>query len=731
MFSKHASYIKKCYPVRAEENQSIPRQSELAYLTFYATSRPEKLKKIGIYLEVRVKSYVWNLQDAYLYILVFDLFRKCLVTLQILNALLDACSHEAHFIAKNVLVMLTDMIHAARTALTVDIAHTFIVFCKHHTGTLMDVDQEYTGMYNNLVNQFCRLCFDPTQPVQPSEGLRWLGGKVLLAVVSSPATHSTDAKAYMRRVVPALVANINDPVVWTQFEQADEDVANALLLQRETTTEADLNRLSMHCLQKLVAMSSALNVKLAVVGVVRFLDEYDRWIPRQFAVDLIQSLLGATQSQNRFVVVAELLSQLDMCRQGIDGNKQLALANCVHVLLLHGVTFVGISVLEVLNTLLTQLLKSINSRLTTEEKVGTAVRVEDELITCIRALGQRVYYAGQVGDVVECLVKKLRRTEGEGTEKETAVLVDKEHLVAILDCIVGVLQTSREAEATGEFGVRFAVPVDVLEEQLLPLMLHHDPDVRQRIFFTFHTFMDDVTGTNAKGRKMTTHVTVHHALFRYRLHQQLFTALQSPQTMPQDILMMHQLFVQSLKRFQEDEVVKCLPLMFTLFKNIPTLKDNGRKTALLALIIDYVRAIGETMTINELAEYGQSMKADVQESNLWPTWWDAYFAQSEWYPPTDLSYDSIDSFHLNWLDKSRVIAMVSADARFQAQYSDVDKRLKMDFNQMTPPKGDDGGNEALKSKIRSSRNLDLMKPKFIAPIAPALDARLFAEQSSG
>lgn len=48
---KHATLIKNCYPTTGGTS---PRSSELSYLTFYASSRPAKLTKVGTFLQRKV-----------------------------------------------------------------------------------------------------------------------------------------------------------------------------------------------------------------------------------------------------------------------------------------------------------------------------------------------------------------------------------------------------------------------------------------------------------------------------------------------------------------------------------------------------------------------------------------------------------------------------------------------------------------------------------------------------
>lgn len=52
-YVKHATLINNCYPEK--EGEKGPRSSELSYLVFYASSRPVKLTKVGLFLEKKVE----------------------------------------------------------------------------------------------------------------------------------------------------------------------------------------------------------------------------------------------------------------------------------------------------------------------------------------------------------------------------------------------------------------------------------------------------------------------------------------------------------------------------------------------------------------------------------------------------------------------------------------------------------------------------------------------------
>lgn len=70
----------KCYP-RLPKNSTAdvkPNSSELSYLLYYASTRQDKLTKVGTFLEQKTAHDVYRYQST-----------RVLVTLQILTALLE------------------------------------------------------------------------------------------------------------------------------------------------------------------------------------------------------------------------------------------------------------------------------------------------------------------------------------------------------------------------------------------------------------------------------------------------------------------------------------------------------------------------------------------------------------------------------------------------------------------------------------------------------------------
>ncbi|KNE64215.1 hypothetical protein AMAG_09258 [Allomyces macrogynus ATCC 38327] len=102
-FVKHASLVNKVYPPKPplDGSPAVPNGSELAYLVFYAQHRPEKLAKVGRYLQKRV---LWDLSHN----------RKWChpVSLATLDSLLDACPTYTPYFAARIVRILTELLNA-------------------------------------------------------------------------------------------------------------------------------------------------------------------------------------------------------------------------------------------------------------------------------------------------------------------------------------------------------------------------------------------------------------------------------------------------------------------------------------------------------------------------------------------------------------------------------------------------------------------------------------------
>ncbi|CAO3675593.1 unnamed protein product [Rhizopus stolonifer] len=126
-YAKHATLINNCYPEKEGENK--PRSSELSYLVFYASSRPVKLTKVGLYLEKKVE------RDA-------SRGRKQNnhVTLDIMKALIQSCHRDLNLFSKYVAKIIEIVLETNDIELVDHACQVFVVFTEYHDGSTLGVD---------------------------------------------------------------------------------------------------------------------------------------------------------------------------------------------------------------------------------------------------------------------------------------------------------------------------------------------------------------------------------------------------------------------------------------------------------------------------------------------------------------------------------------------------------------------------------------------------------------
>ena len=140
---KHQLLVLKCYP-RLPKNSAAdiqPNSSELAYLTYYASSRTSKLPKVGAFLERKTAKDVYKAQSA-----------RVLVTLQILTALLNIKSLESPggfpLIAPHVLRILIDILNNTTDISLIEATQTtWSAFCAHQAQVILAADHSYQNLY--------------------------------------------------------------------------------------------------------------------------------------------------------------------------------------------------------------------------------------------------------------------------------------------------------------------------------------------------------------------------------------------------------------------------------------------------------------------------------------------------------------------------------------------------------------------------------------------------------
>ncbi|KAG9236100.1 hypothetical protein BJ875DRAFT_246411 [Amylocarpus encephaloides] len=462
---KHQVLILKCYPTRTKSAVDVkPNSSELSYLLYYATTRRSKVQKVGAFLEKKTASDVWRARIG-----------NVQVTLQILAGLIEKAPRDLPLYAPSVLKILNIILRSRDITMVESSIPTFEAFCDHHDGASLAADQEYLHQYEEIVQIYASFASTRTPPMKPPAtapvAMRWrnVGLEAIKSVASSDALASV-AGRQLDVIIPMLLENIwtdNEDFVDMLEDRAEQEVktdAEKSLLRRRTSTatvrtvdtsgnptaaaisattadadklaEENIGVLAMQCLQQIFVLPNRAQIHGATTATLDFIadrvaqkesvidekpkgDRYGGWATKVFEL-----IAGWTPVQDRYVILVTAMDVLVHSPVVEDRlQEQLVLATMVDSLLKSDINLIGLSVMDVLLSLIHHVVKLLQlSGLqgqqdlktekvdTIEHMAPSPLRREllNRLQGCVGDLATHVYYADQISDMVSALLARLK-----------------------------------------------------------------------------------------------------------------------------------------------------------------------------------------------------------------------------------------------------------------------------------------------------------------------------------
>ncbi|EHL00959.1 putative protein EFR3 [Glarea lozoyensis 74030] len=471
---KHQVLILKCYPRTTKGAVDVkPNSSELSYLLYYATTRRSKVQKVGAFLEKKTASDVWRARIG-----------NVQVTLQILAGLIEKAPRDLPLYAPYVLKILNIILSSRDITMVESSIPTFEAFCEHYDGASLSTDQEYLQQYEEIVKIYAS--FASTRPPQTKSpmtaplAIRWrnVGLQAIKSVASSEALASI-AGRQIDVIVPMLLENLwtGDEDFVEMLEQRAEqevktDTEKAMLRRRTsaatvrtvdtvgnpggtvsaTTAEADklaeenIGVLAMQCLQKIFVVPNRSQIHGATTATLGFItervaqngqvldekpqrDSHGGWAPKIF-----EKIARWTPVQDRYVILVtamEVLVRSPVLEEHLP--TQLLLATMIDSLLKSDINLIGLSVMDVLLSLIHHIVKllqlsggspSRHASLPVQGEIqqgngglessgiSTPSPLRKELLSrlqaCVGDLATHVYYADQISDMVSAVLMRLK-----------------------------------------------------------------------------------------------------------------------------------------------------------------------------------------------------------------------------------------------------------------------------------------------------------------------------------
>ncbi|OZJ04102.1 hypothetical protein BZG36_02854 [Bifiguratus adelaidae] len=768
--SKHALLIEACYPVPTEKG---PKASELSYLTYYASARPQKLTKVGAYLERKTKHDIAKGRK-----------NNTKTTLAVVNALLSACPRDINLFSKNVIRILDMVLNTRDLELLNEAIRVFATFCKYHDGSLLDVDPEITQQYDDLIKKFtgfanyANASDSAVESRQVDTRMRIIGLSSLAAATSSAAMRATESRAQVDVILPAILSNLIHSEYLGSLMTANGG-------KKEVTTPQDnvqhdsVPQVAAHAFKKLFASPQALTVRRALVVLFSYLEKVNLWFPSLNAVSLTNMAFDAMQVQFRTMLVADILQRVASTPSNPPSYKHATLVMMTSQILNSDKSLAGLSVLEVLNALVNDLLRSMEGwpfeGKPQNGNLGNGIAVSDEkdhteqtgnedvlyqtvhhnLAKSIGGLAFQTYYANQLNDIMAHLIAKLRP----GTTLEVVDGLPITNLrIAILKCLKLVINSGKEADEHGGGEVNSEISMDAWTPSL-SLLTDNDfgtrmayADVLATFFTAFPLFKDGDLGSvspispvtpahsDYSSAKSTRNyfTSLHDTTFLRSAQQTMLDYSLLSEARPGDLISLMELMRASAAMFGDVASIRTVPLLFSIQNNIKNnvVTSDSRKRAYESMVVQVFAWIAKQYHITALETYINELRQSKESRREWSPLvndsghhnntllsltfdeFEEHFCQAqpseeaaEASTTTKPSFEPVEIY----VDKDHVVKVMTDDGALREQGDshglELERKLYSDFESPTS-----AIHRMDSFRIRSSRSIDDMKPRLVTPM---------------
>ncbi|KAF9910682.1 membrane anchoring protein efr3a [Lobosporangium transversale] len=637
-YVKHASLINNCYPAKSDEKG--PKSSELSYLVFYTTSKPVKLTKVGSFIENKVvRDYrKKRLNDVH-------------CSLEIIKALLIASKGHLNIFSKNIVAILdTLLVDTSDFDIVRHCQIVFSAFCAAHDGSTLGVDQDFRTLYERVVARFSDIA---TLQGDENNKYRLVGLKALESVVSSAALHAYDHKSQLNLVLPSIIDCLIDAKDGIQISLEDSSSAPASPRPSTSTrapthvekdvAEDEVTAHALQCLRALFKTQNGDNVRQALEPTFSYLDEYGVWWPSSITVGIIKAIMNPIMPQFRYMVVNEVIARIDSVdsttpEMSLRLQKKVTLISALEAILYSPLTLVGMPVLEVLNSLLTALSKSLSVS-TSLSKEGESSQllvletlIQDGLTRSVGGLATHIYYSNQIPHIISHIVSKLSHKIGIAPQPDTIDGVPTtEYRKAQLKCLTSVIKTSKE-HGRHESGLHVAEISSELLTPCLGLLLDENVGVRTAFAQALITFLaTEDEGHSQESLLATPAPAVSSDLyFRAATHQTLHAYARLPTATPTDMAAIYGILRALFAHFQDDEFMRVVPVLFSLqdwslqedaedgsgHEQDPTILV-ARKRAIATVIVIYLQKAVSSYGMAEPLEYLENIQKSREGESQW------------------------------------------------------------------------------------------------------------------
>ncbi|KAI9469992.1 MAG: hypothetical protein EXX96DRAFT_491301, partial [Benjaminiella poitrasii] len=427
-----------------------------------------------------------------------------LVTLHIIKALIQTCHRDLNIFSKYIVKILNQLLDTRDLEITDLTCETFIIFCNYDDGSTLGVDSELTTDYETLLKKFAGFCNYTNEDSALSLKMRYIGHRAVQAAVTSSALSASDFKTQLGFIFPPLIVTLaSSQTTPHKLETSGSiDIRHSAIDNNKVNDQVN-ELLAAHTISLLFGKVTGPLIRISLTPLFGYLNEKGKWWPPHLAVKIMNLVLDSLQPQYRYLLVSELLNQLETT-DNILNDKHASIISVLDMILNADVPLVGISVLEVLNSLFTFLMKTTqthsfnpyegcniqqDSAATTannNEKSNTGSHtnlIQHKLVHSVGGLASQIYYENQLNDIIGYFVPKLRVNTS--LEYVDDMLIYDYRLI-VLSCLDQVVLATKKPVVLGnDSESRIPISPNISLDAWAPALgLLHDDNARTRMMFS-------------------------------------------------------------------------------------------------------------------------------------------------------------------------------------------------------------------------------------------------------
>ncbi|CAJ0932227.1 unnamed protein product, partial [Mesorhabditis belari] len=336
---RYRRLVDSIYPTNARDGLN---GANLNKLTFYASSHPEKLDRIGDYILQRLSRDLYRLR-----------FNQVKVSVETMDSLLQCCHSSPSLpqLSEHHLKMIQKLLESNLPYMEQLGTDSFVKFSN-----IEESAPCYHRQYDFFISKFSQMCHSSNKEADKVRiaGLKGLRGVVWKSVTED--IHGNHAniweKQHMDKIIPSFLFNL----------QEDEPKTLSLLegpFGESGSKDETVNSLAGTCLRELMGKASFGTLRVVIEPVLRHLDLHKKWQPPPiFAIHVFRIILYSIQSKSSYYVIQELIDHLDTMSSS-DASVRIGIASVLSSIVSIAGTSIGPLLLSIFNSLLKHLRASV------------------------------------------------------------------------------------------------------------------------------------------------------------------------------------------------------------------------------------------------------------------------------------------------------------------------------------------------------------------------------------